>query len=71
MFVKSILGPHKKHTFKPGGSVIKNLPANATDMGPIPDPGRSHMEQLSPSTRTSEPILCNKRSPRSEKLTHN
>ena len=28
----------------PGGSVVKNLPANAGDMGSIPDPGRSHMQ---------------------------
>ena len=26
-----------------GGSVVKNLPANAGDMGLIPDPGRSHV----------------------------
>ena len=26
-----------------GGSVEKNLPANAGDSGSIPDPGRSHM----------------------------
>ena len=34
-----------------GGSVVKNLPANAGDPGSIPDSGRSHMhireEQLS------------------------
>ena len=29
----------------PGGSVIKNLPANVGDTGPIPDLGRSHMPQ--------------------------
>ena len=29
----------------PGGSVVKNPPANAGDMGLIPDPGRSHMLQ--------------------------
>ena len=29
----------------PGGSVVKNPPANARDMGSIPDPGRSHMLQ--------------------------
>ena len=29
----------------PGGSVIKNLPANAGDLGSIPDPGRSYMRQ--------------------------
>ena len=27
----------------PGGSVVKNSPANAGDMGSIPDPGRSHV----------------------------
>ena len=27
----------------PGGSVVKNLPANAGDMGSIPHLGRSHM----------------------------
>ena len=29
----------------PGGSVIKNLLANAGDVGSIPGPGRSHMSQ--------------------------
>ena len=28
-----------------GGSVVKNLPANAWDMGSIPGLGRSHMPQ--------------------------
>ena len=27
----------------PGGSVVKNLPASAGDVGSIPDSGRSHM----------------------------
>ena len=27
----------------PGGTVVKNLPAKAGDMGSSPDPGRSHM----------------------------
>ena len=27
----------------PGGAVVKNLPANAGDMGLSPSPGRSHM----------------------------
>jgi len=27
----------------PGGSVVKNLPANAGDTGSTPDPVRSHM----------------------------
>ena len=34
--LKSLLG-------FPGGSVVKNLPANARDTGLIPDLGRSHM----------------------------
>ena len=29
----------------PGGTVVKNLPANAGDMGSIPGPGRPHMPQ--------------------------
>ena len=29
----------------PGGTMDKNLPANARDMGLIPDLGRSHMSQ--------------------------
>ena len=29
----------------PGGPVVKNLPANAEDMGSVPGPERSHMLQ--------------------------
>ena len=29
----------------PGGSVVKNLPASAGDMGSIPGLGRSHVPQ--------------------------
>ena len=29
----------------PGGTVVKNLPANAGVMGSIPGPGTSHMPQ--------------------------
>ena len=29
----------------PGGPVVKNPPANAQDMGLIPDPGGFHMPQ--------------------------
>ena len=29
----------------PGGTVVKNLPANAGDTGSSPGPGRSHMLQ--------------------------
>ena len=34
----------KKGDF-PGGTVVKNLPANAGDTGLIPGPGNSHMPQ--------------------------
>ena len=43
------LGPRLIGTFKkegedfPGGTVDKNPPANAGDLGSFPDPGRSHM----------------------------
>ena len=49
----SLLGiyPEKNHNSKrhrpdkdfPGGTVVKNPPANAGDTGPSPGPGRSHM----------------------------
>ena len=29
----------------PGGTVVKNLPANSGDTGSSPGPGRSHMPQ--------------------------
>ena len=29
----------------PGGPVLKNLPVNAGDVGPIPGPGRCHVPQ--------------------------
>ena len=42
----------------PGGSVVKNLPANAGDMGSILDLGRSaSCEELSPSPTSTEPML--------------
>ena len=42
----------------PGGSGVRNLAANAGDMGSIPNPGRSHAaEQLSSCTTTTEPGL--------------
>ena len=41
------------------GAVVKNLPANAGDMGSSPDPGRSHMLQ---SNYTHEPQLLSLRS---------
>ena len=60
----------------PGGSVVKNLPANAGNTGSIPGPERPHMswdnESLAPQLLISyalEPELqdkrrhCNNRSP--------
>ena len=42
----------------PGGSVVKNLPANAGDTGSFPGLGRSHMpRQLSPCASAVEPVL--------------
>ena len=41
----------------PGGTVVKNPPANSGDMGSSPGPGRSHMPQLSPCAATTEPVL--------------
>ena len=40
----------------PGGSAVKNLPANARDMGSIPGPGRTHMLQ---GNYTRAPQLLN------------
>ena len=37
--------------------MVKNLPANAGDMGSILSPGRSHkLWSKSPSTTTTEPV---------------
>ena len=50
----------------PGGAVVKNLPANAGDVGSSPGPGRSHMlrsneahapQLLSLHSRAHEPQL--------------
>ena len=46
----------------PGGAVVKNLPANAGDMGSSPGPGRSH-EQLSPCATTTEAHAPRARAP--------
>ena len=59
----------------PGGAVVKNLPANAGDMGSIPGPGRSHMPRsngarapqlLSLRSRAREPQLLNPRAATTE-----
>ena len=61
----------------PGGTVVKNLSANAGDTGSIPSPGRSHMPRSNEARvpqllkpRTLEPVLCNKRSHCNEKPVH-
>ena len=66
----------KKQDF-PGGTVVKNPPANAGDTGSSPGPGRSHVPQsywarvpqLLKPVRL-EPVLHNKRSHRNEKPAH-
>ena len=46
------------HCGFPGGTVVKNPPANAGNTGSSPGPGRSHItEQLSPCATTTEPAL--------------
>ena len=46
MIEKSLWNAIKNMTLDfPGGTVVKNLPANARDMGSIPGPGISHMPQ--------------------------
>ena len=42
-FPKKCLPEQKKQEGFPGGSVVKNPPANARDMGSTPNLGRSHM----------------------------
>ena len=61
----------------PGGTEVKNPPANAGDTGSSPGQGRSHMPrsneacvpQLLKPARL-EPVLRNKRSHRDEKPAH-
>ena len=45
----------------PGGTVVKNPPANEGDMGSSPGPGRfpHAAEQLSPCATTTEPVCHN------------
>ena len=50
--LKNMKFPIKKQNIEnsrevPGGSVVKNLPASAGDMGSIPGSGRSHMPHSS------------------------
>ena len=59
----------------PGGTVVKNPPANAGDMGLIPGPGRSHMpwsikarapQLLSLHSRAHKPQLLSPRATTTE-----
>ena len=57
----------------PGGSVVKNSPANAGDKGSIPGLGKSHNPQgkLSPAPQLLSPgaldlMLCNQKPPQRE-----
>ena len=52
--------------------MVKNLPAKAGDTGLIPDPGRSHMEELlRPSATTIEPVLQSLGAPTTEPMCSN
>ena len=45
---REVMGPETDQEWEaglPGGSLVKNPPANAGDTGSIPDPGRSQMPQ--------------------------
>ena len=42
-YVNNFSEVKNRHQDFPGGTVVKNLPANAGDMGSSPGPGRSHM----------------------------
>ena len=81
MTKRSIHQKYRKWNFA-GGTVDKNPPANAGNMVLIPGPGRCHMSlskkpvqhnpqrmlALGPVSSATEPVLCNKRRPRKEKL---
>ena len=41
--IQSEVSQKEKNRDFPGGTVVKNPPANAGDTGSIPGPGRSHM----------------------------
>ena len=43
----------------PGGTVGKNLPVNAGNMGSIAGPGRLHVQLKSPGATTTELTCCN------------
>ena len=65
----------KKHDPRefPGGTVLKNLPANAGDMGSIPWSGKipHAVEQQSSCATTTEPALWSRRTTTTEPMCHN
>ena len=64
-------GQNKKFILHfPGGTVVKNLPANTGDMGSIPGPETKiphAVRQLSPCATTTEPTHPRVRAPPQEK----
>ena len=57
---KDGLGIDKNSRGFPSGSVVKNLPANAGDLGLIPDPGRSHIPRSNQACVPQLVSLCSK-----------
>ena len=57
----------------PGGSVVKNLPANAGDTGSIPDQGGfpHSAEHWGPYTTTTEPVPWSLGAAAAESACHN
>ena len=75
---REVMGPETDQEWEaglPGGSLVKNPPANAGDTGSIPDPGRSHMpwsnwacaQLLSPCTATTDTQVPGARDPQQER----
>ena len=61
------------HVGFPGGSVVKNPPANSGDTGSIPGLGRSHiaMVQSSPCATPTESVLWSPGTATTEPTCHN
>ena len=62
-FPKKLINKAHVELFKgefPGGTVVKNLPANARDMGSSPGPGRSHMPRSNEAHAPQLLSLCSR-----------
>ena len=59
MFSGSHIQKSKKRNL-PGGSVVKNPPANAGDTGSTPGPGRSHMSRSIEASVPQQLSLCSR-----------